>query len=79
MTNLCDRAQDAELEEWARNQQRPAQPDSGAWKTLSAKTCLGCGQSIPDARREAVPGVQLCIHCQADAEFELKQHRGSRA
>lgn len=28
--------------------------------------CRECGTSIPDARREAVPGVALCIGCQAD-------------
>lgn len=79
MTDQFDRAQAIELEEWERHQQRPARPDGAQWQTLSATTCLGCGQRIPDARREAVPGVQLCIHCQADAEFESKRHQGSRA
>ncbi|PIQ65048.1 MAG: hypothetical protein COV97_06100, partial [Zetaproteobacteria bacterium CG11_big_fil_rev_8_21_14_0_20_59_439] len=37
----------------------------------SAKWCTapGCGQRIPDARRKAVPGVQLCIECQAWQEY----------
>lgn len=38
------------------------------WRTASATECVGCGCQIPDARREAVPGVQLCVACQSDAE-----------
>ncbi len=30
--------------------------------------CLGCGEPIPQARRAALPGCCLCIHCQTDAE-----------
>ena len=26
--------------------------------------CEECGESIPEARRKAVPGVRLCIKCQ---------------
>jgi len=25
--------------------------------------CLDCGEEIPKARREAVPGCQLCVKC----------------
>ena len=32
--------------------------------------CEECGASIPQARREAVPGVRLCVACQ---EAEDKQ------
>lgn len=32
----------------------------------SLKQCEECGTSIPQARREAVPGVRLCVVCQAD-------------
>ena len=34
--------------------------------------CEACGQAIPAARREAVPGVRLCVACQSarDAEAE---------
>lgn len=31
---------------------------------VSATTCQECGDDIPVARREAVPGVQYCVHCQ---------------
>lgn len=37
-----------------------------AGKTVadSAATCRICETPIPDARRQAVPGVQTCIECQ---------------
>ena len=34
----------------------------------SALRCGECGERIPPGRRKAVPGVQLCVHCQQDAE-----------
>lgn len=30
--------------------------------------CEECEQAIPQARRRAVPGVRLCINCQAELE-----------
>ena len=30
--------------------------------------CEECGEAIPEARRQAVPGVKLCIECQAEAD-----------
>jgi phage/conjugal plasmid C-4 type zinc finger TraR family protein len=36
----------------------------------SAKTCRECGAAIPAARREAIPGVQLCVACQEAADRE---------
>jgi phage/conjugal plasmid C-4 type zinc finger TraR family protein len=30
----------------------------------SLADCAECGESIPAARRRAVPGVRLCIDCQ---------------
>jgi hypothetical protein len=29
----------------------------------------GCGESIDEARRAAVPGCQLCVRCQALADL----------
>lgn len=62
-----DRAQALELAEYERNQARAIMP---APTRLSAKWCEvpGCGERIPDARREAVPGVALCVECQAIME-----------
>ncbi|AEY01298.1 hypothetical protein GU3_07710 [Oceanimonas sp. GK1] len=42
----------------------------GAGDSLSH--CEECEAPIPEARRRAVPGVRLCIACQAEQE---KQHR----
>jgi phage/conjugal plasmid C-4 type zinc finger TraR family protein len=30
----------------------------------SLRECEECGESIPEARRQAVPGVRSCVHCQ---------------
>lgn len=30
----------------------------------SASHCIDCDEPIPEARRQAVPGVQLCVECQ---------------
>jgi len=30
----------------------------------SATLCVECDEPIPEARRQAVPGVKLCIECQ---------------
>lgn len=30
--------------------------------------CESCDQPIPEARRQALPGVTLCIHCQERKE-----------
>jgi phage/conjugal plasmid C-4 type zinc finger TraR family protein len=34
----------------------------------SAEFCEDCGEDIPQARRDLVPGVQLCIYCQTKLE-----------
>jgi phage/conjugal plasmid C-4 type zinc finger TraR family protein len=36
----------------------------------SLKHCANCDNPIPLARREAVPGVRLCISCQETADPE---------
>ena len=35
----------------------------------SAAYCDGCGEEIPQARREAVPGATHCVSCQAVHEM----------
>ena len=45
--------------------------------------CEECGAKIPEARRQAVPGVRLCVSCQAehdkeDAAFAGYNRRGSK-
>lgn len=49
----------------------------------SALFCEECGDPIPQARREAIPGVQLCVNCQAEADkkqaaFSGYNRRGSK-
>jgi phage/conjugal plasmid C-4 type zinc finger TraR family protein len=46
--------------------------------------CEECGEEIPAPRREAVPGVRLCLGCQdkrdrdQSASFALYNRRGSK-
>ncbi|MGJ8514144.1 DksA/TraR family C4-type zinc finger protein [Carnimonas bestiolae] len=34
----------------------------------SLAECEECGEAIPEARREAIPGVRLCVACQAEQD-----------
>lgn len=38
---------------------------AGQAARASAETCVECDEPIPDARRQAMPGVQLCVACQS--------------
>ena len=44
--------------------------------------CEACDAEIPAARREAVPGVRLCVSCQASSDeaevFSGYNRRGSK-
>jgi len=42
----------------------------------SLSRCEECDAAIPEARREAVPGVRLCISCQSELDKE-QEARGS--
>ncbi|HWJ04866.1 MAG TPA: DksA/TraR family C4-type zinc finger protein [Steroidobacteraceae bacterium] len=48
----------------------------------SLEHCEECGEPIPKARRQAVPGVRLCLACQSerdkDQAFALYNRRGSK-
>ena len=39
-------------------------------KGESLTHCEECGDTIPEARRKAVPGVRLCIPCQTERDEE---------
>lgn len=43
---------------------------------ISRKTCEDCDEDIPEARREAVPGVRLCIDCQQDRDRSFRARGG---
>ncbi|XBS71032.1 DksA/TraR family C4-type zinc finger protein [Acerihabitans sp. KWT182] len=42
----------------------------------SAACCQECGEPIPEARRRALPGVQLCLACQAERDKKASSHAG---
>ena len=42
----------------------------------SLSHCAECGSEIPQARRDAVPGVRLCISCQDSQDRELVKSAG---
>ncbi len=72
MSDDVDRASEREAiarEDALRDQARRAGLQN---KTVadSAKVCQarGCGEPIPQARRKALPGCQLCVACQQRAE-----------
>lgn len=48
----------------------------------SAAHCEQCGDDIPEARREALPGVRTCIACQSRRDAALRvggiNRRGSK-
>ena len=49
----------------------------------SLSHCRECEREIPEARRIAVPGVQLCVNCQGELDKEAKvvsgyNRRGSK-
>lgn len=39
-------------------------------KGESLRNCEECDAVIPEARREAIPGVRLCVNCQAAHDKE---------
>jgi phage/conjugal plasmid C-4 type zinc finger TraR family protein len=38
--------------------------------------CAECGQPIPEARRQAVPGVRFCLACQQSADAATENFSG---
>jgi phage/conjugal plasmid C-4 type zinc finger TraR family protein len=38
--------------------------------------CARCGAAIAEARRQAIPGVRLCVSCQETEDRELQQFSG---
>lgn len=52
-------------------------------KGESLEECEECGAEIPQARREALPGVRLCVACQSkhderEQATSLYNRRGSK-
>ncbi|SMO66575.1 DksA/TraR family C4-type zinc finger protein [Paracoccus laeviglucosivorans] len=42
----------------------------------SAEFCAECDEPIPDARRKAIPGVQLCVDCQSGRDKAFRPRAG---
>ncbi len=42
----------------------------------SLSHCEECNKAIPDARRDAIPGVRLCVTCQSEHDAEEKAVSG---
>lgn len=38
--------------------------------------CEECEEPIPEARREALPGVRLCVECQSERDAEQQVSAG---
>ena len=45
---------------------------------VSAMFCLDCERPIPEERRAALPGVELCVYCKELAELNAKHYRGKQ-
>lgn len=43
---------------------------------VSLNHCEACGITIPEGRRQAVPGVRLCVGCQAAHDAEQEPNPG---
>lgn len=76
MTDLIDRAQEREQidRDLAIEAARGpfARLGDTPWET--ATECLECGEILPEARRQAVPGVMLCCECQRKQELRGKRY-----
>ena len=42
----------------------------------SAEFCVDCDEPIPEARRAALPGVQLCVACQSERDRAFRPIAG---
>jgi phage/conjugal plasmid C-4 type zinc finger TraR family protein len=42
----------------------------------SLSHCEECGEAIPQARREAIPGVRLCVACQTERDKRQRASAG---
>lgn len=42
----------------------------------SLSHCEECEQTIPEARRQALPGVRLCVPCQSERDEANKRQAG---
>ncbi len=69
--DIADQASDREMadREFALAAQRAAR-SAGP----SCSHCKACGEPIPAARQQAVPGATLCVECQSTQEHQGRNH-----
>lgn len=48
----------------------------GATQGESARDCAECGEPIAEARRQALPGVKLCVDCQGARDHAFRPAAG---
>ena len=42
----------------------------------SLRQCADCEDAIPEARRQAIPGVKLCVECMAERDAAYRKRGG---
>ena len=72
---LADPIDRATLAEERHREMAIAAARTAATHAESAHVCqnAACGESIPEARRIAVPGCRFCVECQSKREQVLKR------
>lgn len=72
MADLIDTAQER-AEQILESQIKAARQPVGGVSTLF---CIDCNHPIPEVRRAALLGVELCITCKSIAELKARNYRG---
>ncbi|MDK4747431.1 TraR/DksA family transcriptional regulator [Leclercia adecarboxylata] len=72
MADSIDLVQQRVEEELQRNIHNARSRNAGAFSL----ECEGCGIVIPEERRAAVPGCDLCFTCQTISELKGKHYKG---
>ncbi|RMX07433.1 TraR/DksA family transcriptional regulator [Allofranklinella schreckenbergeri] len=73
MTDTIERAQERG-QEWLHDQlARQALVAQRSQRQIALRECEDCGEPIPQARRQALPGVRRCVGCQE--QYEQQQRR----
>lgn len=62
---------EASLQDELRRMQAASGPAGESWKL-----CAECEEPIPERRRQAVPGVKLCIDCQQERDQAFRPRGG---
>lgn len=45
---------------------------------VSSMFCIDCDRPIPEERRAALPGVELCVYCKELSEMNARHYRGNK-